>query len=1303
MSDVTNAKVKIDKIAYTKNDAEQGNFLPEEQIYADAFEDIEVEDMGNGTYLVTNDGEAIGWTTAEGLELDATTTTNNKYQEIQQLQQKLTEYTDMRDGNQISDEEYHKMADPIMLKILQFRQKQYDDRFASGQMEGDEYSQKSKEIKKQISDLKDNMMRAAHVSVVKKAQEKNAEQGNNSVISSRQALESKLASYTDLHDSGQMSDEAYNQKASEIMGELLGYDLASYTDLHDSGQMSDEAYNQKVKEIENKFLSFQKNNSNVDTTSDSSDINIKNSLSPISVNKTAFGYQTMNVENGKLVIRQFDNLGRETALSKSRNGFSETPKEVLSSVMGAIKFNNAQSTDSGQAANTSSLDDSAIRAGHVKDAMWLKQQHEKANALGSTLGTAVLAGADQIAHLANDIATSQVQDPAGRLQAGTINGSGSNNSYNPLDINGIKRLERDGLIYKFDGTNLEQIKKLYQEKGAKFGIDISHYQYANKPIDWKAVKNSGISYVMIQWGGRYDGEYITDGQYHGVTTDQIRQNIMDAIDADLDVGLYTWGEPSTEAKAIEEAKWTLDFISTLPAEYQEKIKKMPIGYDLEELSKWTGGQSKEQLTKNVEAFNKTLADAGYKTMTYSYRSGFNSYFDGKKLSTDTNSIWVSDPCDGSPYEGSYQLHQYNTSDDNLPGVVNGIEGRVDLNVYYENPNAGQADITSDSKDINTGSSSMSKVNVQKTVGGYKATYFENGKLVTKEYDAFGREAINSRISSKNATPNEVNIAVRDAIKNNNVSNKLSQTSSKSSVLGGVLASGVSSATNKMMDNITASNKPSQTSSKSNVLGDVFASSVSPVANKIIENFTGTVQSDSFRLKAAQINGIKTEKGSLVIDNAGEKSRIYMYDNNGIAAITELNTNQKVKDIKYENGVVSATFENGKIQKYKIDENGNLKAFGFYGGRQNYEDATDAQKQIVDIAKNEKGEYSLNTTPNMCWAYVNDVYASAGLIERGHLGSATLEMYEIEKNWGLSENFDNIPVGAAVFTDHSAGDGVWEGGYSAGHVAIYIGNGMVRENIGGIVDTPLDQWINTWKNNVPGARVAWGWPGGKDLTETNKLTKVISVENSTKITNNNSVKKDNNITKQQNIKTYKNGASYHQPQGNGIDYNIGNCGTTSMLQAVNMLEGDNKYTDNIKEWEDMGSYSEAIAVDGGKYIKTWLDNKGLSNDIEVVQAYDSSNPNSKVSQNISGADDLINHLKNGEVCILSASGPVFKQNDGGYKNLNHVVTFYMGDNNKVYCNDPGSNPSLGAGVEYTKEDIDQFFTHLVGSVSLKKKN
>ncbi|MBR0515529.1 MAG: hypothetical protein IJJ89_01665, partial [Eubacterium sp.] len=109
------------------------------------------------------------------------------------------------------------------------------------------------------------------------------------------------------------------------------------------------------------------------------------------------------------------------------------------------------------------------------------------------------------------------------------------------------------MIYKFDGTNLEQIKKLYQEKGAKFGIDISHYQYANKPIDWKAVKNSGISYVMIQWGGRYDGEYITDGQYHGVTTDQIRQNIMDAIDADLDVGLYTWGEPSTEAKAIEEA------------------------------------------------------------------------------------------------------------------------------------------------------------------------------------------------------------------------------------------------------------------------------------------------------------------------------------------------------------------------------------------------------------------------------------------------------------------------------------------------------------------------------------------------------------------------------------------------------------------------------------------------------------------------------------------------------------------------------------------------------------------------------
>ena len=40
-----------------------------------------------------------------------------------------------------------------------------------------------------------------------------------------------------------------------------------------------------------------------------------------------------------------------------------------------------------------------------------------------------------------------------------------------------------------------------------------------------------------------------------------------------------------------------------------------------------------------------------------------------------------------------------------------------------------------------------------------------------------------------------------------------------------------------------------------------------------------------------------------------------------------------------------------------------------------------------------------------------------------------------------------------------------------HVGIYMGNGMVRDNIGAITDTPLDQWIATYGNYH---EVRWGF-------------------------------------------------------------------------------------------------------------------------------------------------------------------------------------------------------------------------------------
>ena len=44
----------------------------------------------------------------------------------------------------------------------------------------------------------------------------------------------------------------------------------------------------------------------------------------------------------------------------------------------------------------------------------------------------------------------------------------------------------------------------------------------------------------------------------------------------------------------------------------------------------------------------------------------------------------------------------------------------------------------------------------------------------------------------------------------------------------------------------------------------------------------------------------------------------------------------------------------------------------------------------------------------------------------------------------------------------------------GHVGIYVGGGIVRENVGYINERSLDAWISAFSGSVP---VRWGWMGG----------------------------------------------------------------------------------------------------------------------------------------------------------------------------------------------------------------------------------
>lgn len=120
-----------------------------------------------------------------------------------------------------------------------------------------------------------------------------------------------------------------------------------------------------------------------------------------------------------------------------------------------------------------------------------------------------------------------------------------------------------------------------------------------------------------------------------------------------------------------------------------------------------------------------------------------------------------------------------------------------------------------------------------------------------------------------------------------------------------------------------------------------------------------------------------------------------------------------------------------------------------------------QAKVVEVAQN-SASYGISAQAGYCQAWVYQVYYKVGACPAGT--SVCCAVHAGQK-WGVSTDWSQIQVGATVY------------GYSGskyGHVGIYIGDGIVAHNVGGVAFTDLDEWIKTYKG------VCWGW-NGVDLT------------------------------------------------------------------------------------------------------------------------------------------------------------------------------------------------------------------------------
>ena len=135
------------------------------------------------------------------------------------------------------------------------------------------------------------------------------------------------------------------------------------------------------------------------------------------------------------------------------------------------------------------------------------------------------------------------------------------------------------------------------------------------------------------------------------------------------------------------------------------------------------------------------------------------------------------------------------------------------------------------------------------------------------------------------------------------------------------------------------------------------------------------------------------------------------------------------------------------------------ANGGVGGGQEYEASAEVQKKIVDAAY-------ITPSPGAGWCamWVSQVYQNAGL---GYLGGNANDMY---RNFTYTSDRSKLQVGMLVAVESSSSGG--ELGAIYGHVGIYIGDGMVMDNIGHVRVTSLDNWIATFCKHSP---VGFGFP------------------------------------------------------------------------------------------------------------------------------------------------------------------------------------------------------------------------------------
>lgn len=201
------------------------------------------------------------------------------------------------------------------------------------------------------------------------------------------------------------------------------------------------------------------------------------------------------------------------------------------------------------------------------------------------------------------------------------------------------------------------------------GIDVSKH---NGTLDWNRIKAAGIEFAIIRIGHGSDIKSQDDSQ--------AVRNMDECERLGIPYGVYLYSYALNPEEAESEAHHMLRMI-------KGKNVQLGIWFDMEDADnyKYNHGlplvAANSKIYTNICAvFTTAIQEAGYKNVgIYASKSVLDTIIGKEYIQFSDVKIWVAQWADKCTYTGKYDMWQYTSV-----GKVDGINGNVDMNIYYRN-------------------------------------------------------------------------------------------------------------------------------------------------------------------------------------------------------------------------------------------------------------------------------------------------------------------------------------------------------------------------------------------------------------------------------------------------------------------------------------------------------------------------------------------------------------------------------------------------------------------------------------------